>query len=103
MKIYILVIAVLIACVFIFDLNHYLDFAFIKSQQQALTDYYQANPLQSIVIFFVIYVLATSFSIPGASILSLLAGAIFGLVIGSALVLISTVSKEIYWLSRNSI
>ena len=82
-----IVIAALLACVFIFDLHHYFDFAFIKSKQQAISDYYQTNPLLSIIIFFVTYILVTSFSIPGASILSLLAGAIFGLLLGSVLVI----------------
>ena len=92
----------LVACFFIFDLHQYLDFSYIKSKQQAIADYYQANPLQSILIFFVVYVLATSFSIPGASILSLLAGAIFGLLLGSVLVIFAaTIGATVaFWLSR---
>ena len=97
-----LVIAILIACVFIFDLHQYLDFSYIKSKQQAISDYYQANPLQSILLFFVIYVIVTGFSIPGASILSLLAGAIFGLLLGSVLVIFgATIGATIaFWLAR---
>ncbi len=104
MKKIILVSAIiaLIVSFFVFDLHQYLDFAYIKSKQQAIADYYQANPLQSIIIFFVIYVLATSFSIPGASILSLLAGAIFGLMLGSVLVIFAaTIGATIaFWLAR---
>jgi dihydrolipoamide dehydrogenase len=102
-KIFILIIlAALVACFFIFDLHQYLDFSYIKSKQQAIADYYQANPLQSILFFFVVYVLATSFSIPGASILSLLAGAIFGLLLGSVLVIFAaTIGATVaFWLSR---
>ena len=102
-KIFILIIlAALVACFFIFDLHQYLDFSYIKSKQQWIADYYQANPLQSILIFFVVYVLATSFSIPGASILSLLAGAIFGLLLGSVLVIFAaTIGATVaFWLSR---
>ncbi len=97
-----LAIVILIACFFVFDLHQYLDFSYIKSKQQAIADYYQANPLQSILIFFMVYVLATSFSIPGASILSLLAGAIFGLLLGSFLVIFAaTIGATIaFWLSR---
>lgn len=104
MKKIILVSAIiaLIVSFFVFDLHQYLDFAYIKSKQQVIADYYQANPLQSIVIFFVVYVLATSFSIPGASILSLLAGAIFGLLLGSILVIFAaTIGATIaFWLAR---
>lgn len=97
-----LVIAILITCVFIFDLHQYLDFSYIKSKQQAIYNYYQANPLQSILLFFVIYILVTGFSIPGASILSLLAGAIFGLLLGSVLVIFgATIGATIaFWLAR---
>ncbi len=104
MKKIILVSAIiaLIISFFVFDLHQYLDFAYIKSKQQAIAAYYQANPLQSIIIFFVVYVLATSFSIPGASILSLLAGAIFGLLLGSFLVIFAaTIGATIaFWLAR---
>lgn len=104
MKKIILVFAIIafIVSFFAFDLHQYLDFAYIKSKQQAIADYYQANPLQSIIIFFVVYVLATSFSIPGASILSLLAGAIFGLLLGSFLVIFAaTIGATIaFWLAR---
>ena len=96
------VIIAIIVSFFAFDLHQYLDFAYIKSKQQAIADYYQANPLQSIIIFFVVYVLVTSFSIPGASILSLLAGAIFGLLLGSILVIFAaTIGATIaFWLAR---
>lgn len=104
MKKIILVSAIiaLIISFFVFDLHQYLDFAYIKSKQQAIAAYYQANPLQSIIIFFVVYVLTTSFSIPGASILSLLAGAIFGLLLGSFLVIFgATIGATIaFWLAR---
>jgi dihydrolipoamide dehydrogenase len=97
-----LILIIAVASFFIFDLHQYLDFAYIKSKQQAITDYYQANPLQSILIFFVIYVLATSLSLPGASILSLLAGAVFGLFVGSIIVIIAaTIGATIaFWLAR---
>ena len=98
----ILAIVTLIGCFFIFDLNQYLDFSYIKSKQQAITDYYQTNPLQSALIFFVVYVLATSFSLPGASILSLLAGAVFGLFLGSVLVIFAATlgATVAFWLAR---
>ncbi len=98
----VLTIIALIVSFFVFDLHQYLDFSYIKSKQQAIADYYQAHPLQSIVIFFVVYVLATSFSFPGASILSLLAGAIFGLLLGSVLVIFAaTIGATIaFWLAR---
>jgi dihydrolipoamide dehydrogenase len=97
-----LAIVILVACIFIFDLHQYLDFSYIKSKQQSIADYYQAHALQTILMFFLIYVLSTSFSIPGAIILSLLAGAIFGLTLGSLIVLVAaTIGATIaFWLAR---
>lgn len=82
----ILVIIAAVAAFFYFDLSQYLAFDYIKSQQQALQDYYQASPVQTMLIFFVIYIVATGLSLPGAAILTLVGGFIFGLVIGTLLV-----------------
>ena len=97
-----LAIFILVACIFVFDLHQYLDFSYIKSKQQYITNYYQAHALQTILIFFFIYVMSTSFSIPGASILSLLAGAVFGLTLGSLIVIVAaTIGATIaFWLAR---
>jgi hypothetical protein len=47
---------------------------------------YRANPLQTVAAFFVIYVATTGLSLPGAAILTLAAGAIFGLLLGTLIV-----------------
>ena len=97
-----LAIVILIACFFVFDLHQYLDFSYIKSKQQVIADYYQANPIQSTLIFFVVYIFVTSFSIPGAAILSLLSGAIFGLLLGSLVVIVAaTIGATVaFWIAR---
>ena len=73
------VAAAAIAAFFIFDLGRYLSLDALKAQQEGLRAYAAANPLQSAAIFFAIYVAATALSIPGAAILTLGAGAVFGL------------------------
>lgn len=40
---------------------------------------YQSHPLQTAGLFFIIYVLVTALSIPGAALMTLIAGAVFGL------------------------
>lgn len=40
---------------------------------------YQSHPIESAGLFFVIYVLVTALSIPGAALMTLIAGAVFGL------------------------
>tara|TARA_R110002072_G_scaffold46082_11_gene128023 strand:+ start:30425 stop:32557 length:2133 start_codon:yes stop_codon:yes gene_type:complete len=84
------VVLVLIAAYIIFDLGQYLSLDYIKSQQNDLAAIVDANPLYAGAMFFVIYVSATALSIPGAAVLTLAAGALFGL--GWGLILVSFAS-----------
>jgi len=77
-----IVIAALIAAFFVFDLGQYFDLAYLKSRQSAVAEYYAAHPLQTAAIFFLVYVAVTALSVPGAAILTIAAGAIFGLPVG---------------------
>ena len=61
-----------------FDIEQYLNFEYIKVNQELLQKFYQNNKMITVVIFFIIYVLTTALSIPGATILTLLGGAVFG-------------------------
>ncbi len=67
----------------------YLNLEFIKSQLDTLVEYREANPLLTILIYAGIYISCTAASIPGALVLTLLGGAIFGFAVGSAVVLVS--------------
>lgn len=58
----------------------------LQRQHQALLLYCQQAPLQSAALFFVFYVLTTTLSLPGAAVLTLLGGALFGLWPGILLV-----------------
>ncbi len=86
-KIIILALFVVVVAVFmVFDLGQYLTLEYIKSQQQYLQVFYQQNTALSILGFFSFYVLVTGASLPGAAILTLAAGAIFGLLNGVIIV-----------------
>ncbi len=82
----VLVVVAAIVAFFVLDLGRYFSLDYFKSQQAAISAYYQANPVQTAAIFFVIYVAVAALSIPGAAILTLVAGAIFGLLWGTVLV-----------------
>jgi pyruvate/2-oxoglutarate dehydrogenase complex dihydrolipoamide dehydrogenase (E3) component/uncharacterized membrane protein YdjX (TVP38/TMEM64 family) len=82
----VVVIAALLAAFFAFDLGHYFTLGYFKSQQAAIGDYYAANSIKTAAIFFAIYVAATALSFPGATVMTLAAGAIFGLVWGTVIV-----------------
>ncbi|WP_339720601.1 FAD-dependent oxidoreductase [uncultured Paraglaciecola sp.] len=75
-------IVMLIAAFFIFDIGQYLTLESLKAHQQDLADYIQSNWLQAFIVYFVIYVAATALSLPGAIILTLGSGALFGLGFG---------------------
>ncbi|UJS26072.1 FAD-dependent oxidoreductase [Thiothrix winogradskyi] len=75
-----------IAAFFIFDLQQYFSLDYIKAQQDAFAAHYAANTLSTLLIFFVIYLAVTALSLPGAAIMTVLAGALFGLVTGVIMV-----------------
>jgi uncharacterized membrane protein YdjX (TVP38/TMEM64 family) len=80
------VIASAIAAFFFFDLGRFFDLALIKEQQAAIEEFRQANPWTSAFGFLLIYVAVTALSLPGAAIMTLVAGAIFGLLWGTVIV-----------------
>ncbi len=82
----IVLIAALIAAFIVFDLGQYFSLSYLKSQQAVIDELYRANPLQTVAAFFLVYVVATGLSLPGATILTLAAGAIFGLLWGTVIV-----------------
>ncbi len=71
---------------FVFDLGQYLNLEYLKSQKQLIEDYYQNKPLITMSIYFIAYVIMAALSLPGAVILTLASGAVFGLLTGTILV-----------------
>ncbi len=69
-----------------YGLQDYLTLEFIKSNQQLFYDYYQTHQFQTLLLYFVLYVFSTALSIPGATLLTLLAGALFGFSTGLIIV-----------------
>ncbi len=86
-KIVILVlIAAAVAAFFAFDLGQYLSLAYLKQSQATFAGLYERQPLMVAAVYFVIYVAVTALSVPGAAILTLAGGAIFGLGWGTLIV-----------------
>ncbi len=81
-----LLVGVAVVAFLALDLGQWLSFEYLQSQRAALVDYRDAHPLLSTAAFFALYVVATGLSLPGAAVLSLAAGAIFGLVWATLLV-----------------
>ena len=74
-----------------FDLGQLLTLDHLKASRDALAAQVQQRPLFTAVAFFAVYVAATALSFPGATVLTLAAGAMFGL--GWGLLLVSFASS----------
>jgi pyruvate/2-oxoglutarate dehydrogenase complex dihydrolipoamide dehydrogenase (E3) component/uncharacterized membrane protein YdjX (TVP38/TMEM64 family) len=79
-------IAAAVAAFFLFDLGAYLTLADLKGRQAELAGFVEQQPLLAIGGFFLVYVAVTALSLPGAAIMTLAAGAIFGLLLGTVIV-----------------
>ncbi|MCP5283333.1 MAG: FAD-dependent oxidoreductase [Burkholderiaceae bacterium] len=65
-----------------FDLQRFLTLDYLKAAQGDFAALYAERPLLVIGGYFLIYVVATALSLPGATILTLAGGAVFGLWVG---------------------
>lgn len=93
-------LAAAIAVYFWFDLGSILSLENFKQSQAEIDAYYQAHPTLVIGGFFIAYVVMTALSLPGAAIMSLVAGALFGVIIGSIIVsFASTMGATLAFLS----
>ncbi len=80
------VIAAAITAFFVFDLKQYVSLDYFQAQRAAIEAQVQAYPLRTALQFFGVYVAVTGLSLPGAAIMTLIAGALFGLLWGTAIV-----------------
>ncbi len=80
------VIAALLAAFFVFDLGQHLNLATLKSRQADLQAFYEGHRLLTVGLFFLTYVAVTGLSLPGATLLTLAGGGIFGLLWGTVII-----------------
>jgi uncharacterized membrane protein YdjX (TVP38/TMEM64 family) len=96
--------AFLIILVKHFHLTDYLTLDYLKENQVSFLHYYYQNQIKTIATFFVLYILVTAFSLPGAVALTLIAGALFGFKIGLIVVsFASSIGATIAFLSARLI
>ena len=86
----VVVIVAVIGAYFAFDLGQFLSLEYIKAEQAELQKLVGAQPFYAGASFFLIYIAVTALSLPGAAIMTLVAGAMFGL--GWGLLLVSFAS-----------
>jgi len=66
--------------------EEYLSFAYLKANQERLSELFRSHPWQTAGAYFLFYVISVGLSLPWATILGLAAGAIFGLFWGTIIV-----------------
>jgi pyruvate/2-oxoglutarate dehydrogenase complex dihydrolipoamide dehydrogenase (E3) component/uncharacterized membrane protein YdjX (TVP38/TMEM64 family) len=94
------VLAALVAAYFIFDLGQYLTLEGIKALAADLAAFQERNALAVIAGFFIAYVVVTAASFPGAAVLTLAAGALFDVLLGTVIVsFASTLGATLAFLS----
>ncbi len=81
-----LAIVVAVVAFFALGLDRYFTLTEVKARQQELLSIFGERPLTVAAAYFVIYVAVTALSLPGAALMTLLGGAIFGLLWGTVIV-----------------
>jgi uncharacterized membrane protein YdjX (TVP38/TMEM64 family) len=96
----VLVLLGAIVAYFVFDLGQILSLENFKASQSEIVAAKDSNPILYIAGFFILYVAVTGLSIPGAAIMSLVAGALFGVLVGTIIVsFASTLGATLAFLS----
>lgn len=86
------------------DLGRLLSLETLKAQQAAVEAYRVAHPARTALLFFAAYVAVAAASLPGAAVMTLAAGAIFGVLAGTVLVsFASSVGATLAFLSARFI
>ena len=83
------IVLAIIALVIIFkafDLGRYLSLSYVKSSQTSFVGLYAQNRALVIGIYMAVYILVTALSLPGAAVMTLAGGALFGLWVGTIVV-----------------
>ena len=83
---FVVLLLALVGLFFAIDLGQYLNLATIKSRQAELEAWRAGQPVVAGVLFFAAYVAVSALSLPGAAVMTLAAGAIFGLGLGMLIV-----------------
>ena len=79
-------LAALVAAFFLSGVHHAVEFENIKARQAELEALYAARPLATVLIFFALYVAVATTSVPGGAVLTMVAGALFGVALGALVV-----------------
>lgn len=77
------------AAVFAFGLDHYVSFDVLRAHRAELVAFVESKRVIAGALFVVFYVVVTALSIPGATVLTLAGGFLFGTLLGGILVAVA--------------
>jgi len=80
------VIVLLVVLFFVFDLGQYFTLSRLKERQQEFNQFYQENTFTTLAFYMGTYILVTALSLPGAAVMTLAGGALFGFWVGTIVV-----------------
>ena len=80
------VLLILVVLFKVFGLGQFLTLDYLKAQQAAFSTLYAAHPAAVIAVYMLIYITVTALSLPGAVVMTLAGGALFGLLAGTVIV-----------------
>lgn len=97
-----LVLVLLGGLFFAFDLQRFITLETLKNSRDELQQAYRAQPLRIIGFYAIVYILIAALSLPGAAVMTLAGGAIFGLLVGipAALISASIGATLAFWVAR---
>lgn len=96
----VVLILVLVSLFFYFGGPQYLELEVLKAQQDRLQQTIAGAPVISVLVFFLVYIVVTALSLPGAAVMTIAAGALFGLLAGTIMVsFASTLGATLAFLS----
>jgi len=82
----VLLVIIIVAAFKILHLDQYLSLSYIKASQERFAALYAQHCVPVVAGYMVIYILVTSLSLPGATVMTLAGGALFGLLAGTFIV-----------------
>ncbi|HEX2965181.1 MAG TPA: TVP38/TMEM64 family protein [Syntrophorhabdaceae bacterium] len=86
-KLFLLALIISVIVVFrVFDLGGYFTLTYLKDSLQKFKSLYLEHRALFILSYFGIYVIAASLSLPGAAVLTVFGGALFGFIVGTLIV-----------------
>lgn len=79
-------VVALIAVFKILELDQYLTFTYLKASKESFATLYAQHRVLVIGAYMLIYILVTALSLPGATVMTLTGGALFGLFVGTVVI-----------------